>query len=84
MLVKPWKIHCTPILGFTCSCTPLGRHPLMSRKSLYGSWPAVGTILCSSYWSLLNARVAAIEHEKLLKDRSEEVEVLKELVHLVL
>ncbi|XP_054784228.1 signal peptide peptidase-like 4 [Prosopis cineraria] len=33
---------------------------------------AVGTILCASYWSAWTAREAAIEHEKLLKDGSEE------------
>ncbi|XP_021767087.1 signal peptide peptidase-like 4 [Chenopodium quinoa] len=36
---------------------------------------AVGTILCASYWSAWNAREAAIEHDKMLKDASEEVAV---------
>ncbi|XP_010670265.2 signal peptide peptidase-like 4 isoform X1 [Beta vulgaris subsp. vulgaris] len=34
---------------------------------------AVGTILCASYWSAWNAREAAIEHDKILKDASDEV-----------
>ncbi|KAL9234479.1 hypothetical protein vseg_009349 [Gypsophila vaccaria] len=34
---------------------------------------AVGTILCASYWSAWNAREAAIEHDKVLKDASDEV-----------
>ncbi|XP_057251623.1 signal peptide peptidase-like 2 [Beta vulgaris subsp. vulgaris] len=34
---------------------------------------AVGTILCASYWSAWNAREAAIEHDKILKDASNEV-----------
>ncbi|XP_052211297.1 signal peptide peptidase-like 4 isoform X2 [Diospyros lotus] len=33
---------------------------------------AVGTILCSSYWSAWSAREAAIEQDKLLKDGSDE------------
>ncbi|KAH6778702.1 SIGNAL PEPTIDE PEPTIDASE-LIKE 4 [Perilla frutescens var. hirtella] len=33
---------------------------------------AVGTILCASYWSAWSAREAAIEHDKLLKDGSDE------------
>lgn len=33
---------------------------------------AVGTILCASYWSAWSAREAAIEHEKLVKDGSDE------------
>nr|GLL40616.1 signal peptide peptidase-like 4 isoform X1 [Ipomoea trifida] len=33
---------------------------------------AVATILCASYWSAWSAREAAIEHDKLLKDGSDE------------
>ncbi|KAJ7944937.1 Signal peptide peptidase-like [Quillaja saponaria] len=34
---------------------------------------AVGTILCASYWSASNAREAAIEREKLLKDDADDI-----------
>ncbi|KVH95424.1 Peptidase A22B, signal peptide peptidase [Cynara cardunculus var. scolymus] len=34
---------------------------------------SIGTILCASYWSAWSAREAAIEHEKLLQDFSEEL-----------
>nr|GFD02403.1 signal peptide peptidase-like 2 [Tanacetum cinerariifolium] len=34
---------------------------------------AVGTILCASYWSAWSANEAAIEHDKLLQDFSEEL-----------
>ncbi|XP_057780542.1 signal peptide peptidase-like 4 [Salvia miltiorrhiza] len=33
---------------------------------------AVGTILCASYWSAWSAREATIEHDKLVKDGSDE------------
>ncbi|KAJ6840827.1 signal peptide peptidase-like 4 [Iris pallida] len=42
--------------------------PLVDTAEVFLWLMAVGTILCSSYWSAWSARDADIEHEKLLKD----------------
>ncbi|KAJ7962402.1 Signal peptide peptidase-like [Quillaja saponaria] len=46
--------------------------PLVDIAEVFLWLMAVGTILCASYWSAWIAREAAIEHEKLLKDASDE------------
>ncbi|KAI3434329.1 PA domain-containing protein [Psidium guajava] len=48
------------------------RRPLVDVAEVFLWLMAVGTILCASYWSARSAREAAIEHEKLLKDASDE------------
>ncbi|KAL5994386.1 signal peptide peptidase-like [Asimina triloba] len=42
--------------------------PLVDTAEVFLWLMAVGTILCSSYWSAWSAREAEIEHDKLLKD----------------
>ncbi|KAF1869457.1 hypothetical protein Lal_00022863 [Lupinus albus] len=46
--------------------------PLVDVAEVFLWLMAVGTILCSSYWSAWTTREAAIEQEKLLKDGSDE------------
>ncbi|KAG9155876.1 hypothetical protein Leryth_004129 [Lithospermum erythrorhizon] len=46
--------------------------PLVDVAEVFLWLMAVGTILCASYWSAWSAREAAIEHDKLLKDDSED------------
>ncbi|KAK4476590.1 hypothetical protein RD792_015747 [Penstemon davidsonii] len=48
------------------------QRPLVDVAEVFLWLMAVGTILCSSYWSAYSAREAAIEQDKLLKDGSEE------------
>ncbi|KAI5647256.1 hypothetical protein M9H77_33261 [Catharanthus roseus] len=48
------------------------QRPLVDVAEVFLWLMAVGTILCASYWSAWTAREAAIEHEKLLKDGSDE------------
>ncbi|KAK3434884.1 signal peptide peptidase-like 4 [Eucalyptus grandis] len=49
------------------------QRPLVDVAEVFLWLMAVGTILCASYWSARSAREAAIEHEKLLKDASDEL-----------
>ncbi|KAI6702505.1 hypothetical protein NL676_011641 [Syzygium grande] len=49
------------------------QRPLVDVAEVFLWLMAVGTILCASYWSARTAREAAIEHEKLLKDGSDEL-----------
>ncbi|XP_074264807.1 signal peptide peptidase-like 2 [Silene latifolia] len=49
------------------------KRPVVDIAEVFLWLMAVGTILCSSYWSAWSAREAATEHEKLLKDASEEL-----------
>lgn len=51
------------------------RRPAVDVAEVFLWLMAVGTILCASYWSAWNAREAAIEHDKLLKDAAHEVAV---------
>ncbi|KAM1053162.1 hypothetical protein TB2_000638 [Malus domestica] len=46
--------------------------PLVDIAEVFLWLMAVGTILFASYWSAWSAREAAIEHEKLLKDASDD------------
>ncbi|XP_043720078.1 signal peptide peptidase-like 2 [Telopea speciosissima] len=46
--------------------------PLVDIAEVFLWLMAVGTILCASYWSAWSAREAMIEHDKLLKDATEE------------
>ncbi|KAM2200773.1 hypothetical protein ACFX1R_000681 [Malus domestica] len=46
--------------------------PLVDIAEVFLWLMAVGTILFASYWSVWSAREAAIEHEKLLKDASDD------------
>ncbi|XP_019232626.1 PREDICTED: signal peptide peptidase-like 2 [Nicotiana attenuata] len=48
------------------------RRPVVDIAEVFLWLMAVGTILCGSYWAAWSAREAAIEHDKLLKDASEE------------
>ncbi|KAK9076401.1 hypothetical protein SSX86_004735 [Deinandra increscens subsp. villosa] len=48
------------------------KRPLVDVAEVFLWLMAVGTILCASYWSAWSAREAAIEHDKLLKDASDE------------
>lgn len=47
------------------------KRPLVDVAEVFLWLMAVGTILCSSYWSAWSAREAAIEQDKLLKVASE-------------
>ncbi|KAL2902530.1 Signal peptide peptidase-like 2 [Bienertia sinuspersici] len=49
------------------------RRPVVDVAEVFLWLMAVGTILCASYWSAWSAREAVAEHEKLLKDASEEL-----------
>ncbi|XP_031275778.1 signal peptide peptidase-like 4 [Pistacia vera] len=49
------------------------KRPLVDVAEVFLWLMAVGTILCSSYWSAWTARETAIEQDKLLKDASEEL-----------
>ncbi|KAA8520640.1 hypothetical protein F0562_014896 [Nyssa sinensis] len=48
------------------------QRPLVDIAEVFLWLMAVGTILCSSYWSAWSAREAAIEQDKLLKGASDE------------
>ncbi|XP_047337581.1 signal peptide peptidase-like 2 [Impatiens glandulifera] len=48
------------------------RRPLVDIAEVFLWLMAVGTIICASFWSAWSARQAAIEHDKLLKDASDE------------
>ncbi|GAB2296876.1 Signal peptide peptidase-like 2 [Dionaea muscipula] len=50
------------------------RRPVVDIAEVFLWLMAVCTILCASYWSAWSAREAAIEHEKQLKDASDELE----------
>lgn len=47
--------------------------PLVDTAEVFLWIMAVGTVLCASYWSAWSAREASIEHDKLLKDASDDV-----------
>ncbi|EOY24768.1 Signal peptide peptidase-like 2 isoform 4 [Theobroma cacao] len=49
------------------------KRPLVDIAEVFLWLMAVGTILCASYWSAWNAREAAIEQDKLLKDALDEI-----------
>ncbi|CAM8879883.1 unnamed protein product [Rhodiola kirilowii] len=49
------------------------RRPVVDIAEVFLWLMAVGTILCASYWSAWSARDAAIEHDKLVEDASDEV-----------
>ncbi|KAF7844532.1 signal peptide peptidase-like 4 [Senna tora] len=50
--------------------------PLVDVAEVFLWIMAVGTILCASYWSAWTAKELAIEQEKLLKDASDEYEIV--------
>ncbi|KAL8138527.1 hypothetical protein V2J09_004528 [Rumex salicifolius] len=51
------------------------RRPSVDVAEVFLWLIAVCTILCASYWSAWIAREAFIEHDKLLKDASEEIQI---------
>ncbi|GAB2224629.1 hypothetical protein Droror1_Dr00005392 [Drosera rotundifolia] len=53
------------------------RRPVVDIAEVFLWLMAVCTILIASYWSAWSAREAAIEHDKLLKDASDELEDMK-------
>ncbi|KMT20461.1 hypothetical protein BVRB_1g004550 isoform A [Beta vulgaris subsp. vulgaris] len=77
MLVKSWKIFYLTIPGDSLSSVYVQlyspKRPAVDVAEVFLWLMAVGTILCASYWSAWNAREAAIEHDKILKDASDEV-----------
>ncbi|KAK6117051.1 hypothetical protein DH2020_049194 [Rehmannia glutinosa] len=53
------------------------RRPVVDIAEVFLWLMAVGTILCSSYWSAWSAKEAALEQDKLLKDATDEVPSIK-------
>ncbi|KZV31536.1 signal peptide peptidase-like 2-like [Dorcoceras hygrometricum] len=53
------------------------KRPVVDIAEVFLWLMAVGTILCASYWSAWSAREGAIEHDKLLKDASDELPNIK-------
>ncbi|GFP99177.1 signal peptide peptidase-like 2 [Phtheirospermum japonicum] len=49
------------------------KRPVVDIAEVFLWLMAVGTILCSSYWSAWSAREAAIEQDKFLKDATDEI-----------
>ncbi|XP_019151556.1 PREDICTED: signal peptide peptidase-like 2 [Ipomoea nil] len=49
------------------------KRPIVDIAEVFLWLMAVGTVLCASYWSAWSAREAAIEHDKLLKDASDDI-----------
>ncbi|KAK9743015.1 hypothetical protein RND81_03G211500 [Saponaria officinalis] len=77
MWAQHWGIYCTTIPMDSLSAVYLQlyspKRPAVDVAEVFLWLMAVGTILCASYWSAWNAREAAIEQDKLLKDASDEV-----------
>lgn len=55
------------------------RRPVVDIAEVFLWLMAVGTILCASYWSAWSAREASIEHDKLLKDGSDDIPNAKDI-----